>query len=666
MFENWWHKKEKPLAGLLGMGGGIQLGSWSAGSYDDNGHQASGGLVSDWEHGGSVYRTHIFYGPGTFTISSLSSYYPANVEYLVVGGGGGGGYEGGGGAGGMRTNVPGDTPGGPGGSTEAAYPVSATSYPVTVGRAGIGMHHGNSQEAGPGTFSQFGSPTQTNIRSEGGGGGVAGNPPGAGGHRGGSGGAGYSNSGSPSGIGAGGAGNYTASPHSGGSPVPTQGYPGGGAAGGGGGAGATGSSGFGAAGGNGLRSLINGPTAVSFGGPGPAGTGYFAGGGSGGPSGPTAEPGPYNPGGHGGGGYGQNQRMLVPQNSGLHGTGSGGGGSWNDSGAPGGTGVVAIKYKIGETSLSTKATGGLVSYDKNNKRYIHTFTHPGTFTNPEALTVNMLMIGGGGGGGTDNGGGGGAGEIIVGTDYSIPASPTGRSIVIGAGGLGGRSDLDDQAAGLNGTATEFNSLTARAGGGGAAGSQASPTPTASPTVANGGGGSGVTNISGGQGSAPVGNTPTLTYYGGISGGTGTGTSYFNSGGGASGVTNGVPGWTNTYPTTSGNGAVGLENSILGSPYYWGAGGGGGQWYDPANNIMNGGRGGGGGGSTGPGGSMPVGTAGADAIHGGWPGLTLPTTPGGAGNGVDGTGSGGGGDGRTSGCYGGGNGGSGIVIISYAE
>ena len=58
-----------------------------------------------------LYTIHSFTGPGTFVVSAAPG--SANIQYLVVGGGGGGS-QGGGGAGGMRTNVTGQTPGGPG------------------------------------------------------------------------------------------------------------------------------------------------------------------------------------------------------------------------------------------------------------------------------------------------------------------------------------------------------------------------------------------------------------------------------------------------------------------------------------------------------------------------------------------------------------------------
>ena len=54
------------------------------------GHTATGGLISDYTSPpGTKYRVHTFNGSGEFTITELSSNYPAHVEYLVVAGGGG-------------------------------------------------------------------------------------------------------------------------------------------------------------------------------------------------------------------------------------------------------------------------------------------------------------------------------------------------------------------------------------------------------------------------------------------------------------------------------------------------------------------------------------------------------------------------------------------------
>ena len=141
MFENFWHKKEKPFAGFSGFGGGaaglagVGGPGKPAGPFGPpNGHDASGGMISDYTDPTDVsWRAHVFTHPGTFTISSLSGTHPADVEYLVVGAGGGGGWgQGLGGGGGAGQYL-----------TDPAFSVSATSYPIVIGAAG----HGGSPKA---------------------------------------------------------------------------------------------------------------------------------------------------------------------------------------------------------------------------------------------------------------------------------------------------------------------------------------------------------------------------------------------------------------------------------------------------------------------------------------------------------------------------------------
>ena len=74
-----------------------------------SGLTATGGVISDYTSGDTVYRAHIFTSSGTFEVESIGTF-GDTVEYLVVagaGGGGGGFYGGGGGAGGVRTNLSG-------------------------------------------------------------------------------------------------------------------------------------------------------------------------------------------------------------------------------------------------------------------------------------------------------------------------------------------------------------------------------------------------------------------------------------------------------------------------------------------------------------------------------------------------------------------------------
>jgi hypothetical protein len=271
------------------------------------------------------FKTHVFTGPGTFTVSSAGNAAGANtVEYLVVAGGGGSG-GGAGGAGGYRQNYP--------SPTTAGLPVTATGYPITVGSGGTGTSGSPYPVVGiPGNASIF-----STITSAGGGGGGA-----------------FETNGGSGGSGGGGTGGGTRPGGTGNTPPvsPPQGNDGGigygGADGGGGGAGAAGSPSPSAGsppyvGGNGgigspIATTFFGPTSPSYGTPGPAPGRYFAGGG-GGASDNTA-----GTGGSGGGGGGNN----PPGTTGTTNTGGGAGGSAraNPIGSTGGSGIVVIRYKF--------------------------------------------------------------------------------------------------------------------------------------------------------------------------------------------------------------------------------------------------------------------------------------------------------------------------------
>ena len=92
---------------------------------------ATGGTITT----SGANTIHSFTSSGTFTPSASGT-----VEYLVIAGGGAGGNGGGGGAGGYRTGT---------------LPVSAQTYPITVGVGGIGNYYGSPQfvEAGDSIFS---------------------------------------------------------------------------------------------------------------------------------------------------------------------------------------------------------------------------------------------------------------------------------------------------------------------------------------------------------------------------------------------------------------------------------------------------------------------------------------------------------------------------------
>jgi len=289
------------------------------------------------------YKTHVFNSPGNFNVSATGPL-SNTVEYLVVaaGGGGSGSHGGGGGAGGMRENYPSPATGG----LSVSGP---TTYPITIGGGGAG------KGTGPGASTsiiggQGGQSVFSTITSTGGGGGAysesgnrAGDKAGPGGSGGGGG----------NGGNGGGSGNTP-------SVSPPQGNNGGGGYGGpvfpGGGGGGKGTAGQtpsnasspgGAAGvGEGIATTFFGPTAPSYGTPGPSGSSrYFAGGGGGG----VHSTNNFANGGYGGGGQGgTNQGGANPGDAGTANTGGGAGGSngQNQTAGSGGSGFVAIRYKF--------------------------------------------------------------------------------------------------------------------------------------------------------------------------------------------------------------------------------------------------------------------------------------------------------------------------------
>src|SRR5210317_911284 len=92
---------------------------------------ATGGTITE----SGNFKIHSFTGDGCFVVSCGGN--PGGstaVDYLVVAGGGGGNGNrgGGGGAGGYRTSFP--SPG----CNAGAFPITATTYPITVGAGGAG------------------------------------------------------------------------------------------------------------------------------------------------------------------------------------------------------------------------------------------------------------------------------------------------------------------------------------------------------------------------------------------------------------------------------------------------------------------------------------------------------------------------------------------------
>jgi len=285
---------------------------------------ATGGTVTE----SGDFKIHTFTGDGCFVVSSAGN--PAgssSVDYLVVAGGGGGTSNSGtdtagaGGGGGYRESsgaASGCYTVSPLGACVSALPVSATTYPVTVGAGGSGGIH--PARATSGSNSVFSTITSTGGGSGGNNGAdTAGDPGGSGGGAGGGGGlnnpGGSGNTPPVSPPQGSNGGNSTSSP-------PDQ------AAGGGGGATEAGVQGSGPPDGGG-RGGAGATTSISN-----SPLSYSGGGGSGG--------GLASPCGTGGAGG-----SCTAAGAGTTNRGGGGGGTYgHPTGGAGGKGIVIIRYKF--------------------------------------------------------------------------------------------------------------------------------------------------------------------------------------------------------------------------------------------------------------------------------------------------------------------------------
>jgi len=688
-------RKEKPLQGFMGFGGGAAAISKSSSgpSFEPApGIDASGGYVNQWQSPpGTCYRSHIFTSPGTFTVTAASTdpTVPSDCQYFVCGGGGGGGQGGpgptttnggaGGGGGGCRTNYPGQPKASP-----QTYTLAAGTYTVTVGRGGNQRDGSDPTNQATGGDSEFypapvSYPNTAFIRgSGGGGGGYAWDSPTtpATGVPGGSAGGGGAKSG-PGTVAGGSALTDPNHPES-------QGYPGGyghhnpGVSIGFGGGGGwkedgrdIGSGSEGGKGGQGLEmpddmwgpigpmnfGAQGNPTqpASCFAGGGGGGGGANAGGrgGDGPPSSGDGTTAGYSGAGSGSSGPTANPAIIA---SGTPGTGGGGGGGGHPSNmaGKGGDGIVMIRYQIGSPTSTAKATGGVISYTPTHT--IHAFTGTGTFVAPGPFseTLEYVIVGGGGAGGYHNGGGGGAGAYKTGT---TPISgPSTTTVTVGPGGWGA---FQGPTSTLNpagyGSQSSFGPI--QVGGGGVGASESTNGGDAPGPAPEGGSGGGASRGAPGASNTQGGSSGSLGNDGGNSNPPGADTANGAGGGGA-----GAAG-SNAATDIGGAGGIGVQipstftsgPAVFGAPgpgssTGWVCGGGGGATNHPTApnpNVASGGYGGGGSGQ----------------YKGASPN---PASQPGAAN----TGGGGGGGGDTPTGHGagglktGGNGGSGLILVAY--
>lgn len=235
-----------------------------------------------------------------------------------------------------------------------------------------------------------------------------------------------------------------------------------------------------------------------------------------------------------------------------------------------------------------------------------------TAYNPPSLVQYVVTSGGGGGGGLTGrgaGGGGGGGTVYnLSTGYAVTTG-TPITVTVGAGGSG--------TAYTNGSNSAFGSTSSLGGGyGGNVNGGAN-------TGGAGGGGNGDGQKGGASGTPPQG-------YNGANGQSDEETYRSGGGGGGAGGDGG------NASENGGNGGPGRQLNITGTNTYYGGGGGGGSWYSGRGVPGTGGPGGGG----------------------------TASSNGGAGTANTGGGGAGGHESYQSGYTG--NGGSGIVIIRYAD
>ena len=311
----------------------------------------------------------------------------------------------------------------------------------------------------------------------------------------------------------------------------------------------------------------------------------------------------------------------------------------------------------GVCASTAGSTTGVVVANSGGFCYV-AFTATGTnsWTAPSGVTsVDLLIIAGGGAGGSGAwGGGGGAGEVVSQTNYSV-SSISATSLNVGSGGTPGAASLTASANRSNpgGNSWIGSSSGVVAQGGGAGASYAYGDLSSFSVGGNGGSGGGGTEntVTNTGGSSTKTSSGSRTGYGnaGGRGGPGGSTQSGGGGGGAGGV------GTDAGTGTGGNGGGGTNifstwltaiNSGMSSITGW-------QTATSSGFIA----GGGGGGTTtnaGSAGSGGGGRGGSNSTF--YNGETATAS----------TGSGGGGSGYGGSAKIGGPGGSGLIIVKYAQ
>jgi len=309
----------------------------------------------------------------------------------------------------------------------------------------------------------------------------------------------------------------------------------------------------------------------------------------------------------------------------------------------------------GACTSTVGSDSGVVVANSGGFCYVaFTATGSNSWTAPSGVTsVDLLIIAGGGAGGSGAwGGGGGAGELVFYSGYTVSSSAA-KNISVGRGGVSGVATLapasnrsEAGAVSWVGSATD---VVASGGGFGASYGYGSGSGYTTGGDGGSGGGGNEQNPASPGGASTKSSSGSRTGYGNIGG---YGSAGVSGGGGGGAGTAG----SNAATSTGGNGGDG-SNSFA-------------TWLSAINSGMAGitgwqtatstgyiAAGGGGGASA---------TRGNGGAGGGGNGI-INTTSGNGGSGIANTGSGGGGTGYyNSTAQKGGDGGSGLIIIKYAQ
>jgi hypothetical protein len=290
------------------------------------------------------------------------------------------------------------------------------------------------------------------------------------------------------------------------------------------------------------------------------------------------------------------------------------------------TTVAAVTTIIGTTSTTTGIPGFADNSYTGSLNDAYTLSNGdlyvwkgGNTSGGGPSTIEYLVVAGGGGGGITPmqgyGSGGGAGGFLTAAGVSVTASTT-YTITVGAGGLpaigqGGQNPTNGGNSSISGSG--FTTVTSIGGGAGASNDAA---PTAGANGGSGGGGGARSNTSSQPGG--IGVYPGSSFLSqarqGYDGGAGyqSGTGYGGGGGGAGGAGN--------SGNSNSNGGVGIQSSISGTPTYYAGGGAGGTGSgglggggSTASGQANGGDNTGGGGAASPGAGLTAGSGGSGVV-----------------------------------------------------